>query len=273
MDQRGILLHAALELLWQRLRDSTRLAALDAAALARLIEECVARAAQALTSQSHRGRRRARPGDEAQLDFFAALPAALVRECRRAEELIARLCALERTRAPFTVLATEAVKELVLGGGRVRMRLDRIDATAAGQLVLDYKSGRPGSPDWYGERPTHPQLLAYLSALGDEVVGLATVNVTMREVRFCGVAAVPALLPRVAALPGSTPQDAAHAWARQREAWRAQMAALIGAFLAGEARVDPAAGACEYCHLSALCRIGPHPDAAESATLAGESDE
>jgi ATP-dependent helicase/nuclease subunit B len=273
MDQRGILLHAALELLWERLRDSTRLAALDAAALTRLIEECVARAAQALTSQSHRGRRRARPGDEAQLDFFAALPAALVRECRRAEQLIARLCALERTRAPFTVLATEAVKELVLGGGRVRMRLDRIDATAAGQLVLDYKSGRPGSPDWYGERPTHPQLLAYLSALGDEVVGLATVNVTMREVRFCGVAAVPALLPRVAALPGSTPQDAAHAWARQREAWRAQMAGLIGAFLAGEARVDPAAGACEYCHLSALCRIGPHPDAAESATLAGESDE
>ena len=51
------------------------------------------------------------------------------------------------------------------------------------------------------------------------------------------------------------------------------MAGLIGAFLAGDARVDPAAGACEYCHLSALCRIGPHPDAAESATLAGESDE
>ncbi len=209
MDQRGLLLHAALELLWERLRDSTRLAALEPAALGRLIEECVARAAQALTSQSHRGRRRARPGDEAQLDFFAALPKALARECRRAEQLIARLCELERRRAPFTVLATEAVTELALGGGRVRMRLDRIDATAAGQIVLDYKSGRPGSPDWYGQRPTHPQLLAYLSALGEEVVGLATVNVTMREVRYCGVAGVPDLLPRVALLAGATPADAA----------------------------------------------------------------
>lgn len=273
MDQRGILLHAALQGLWERLRNSTRLAALDPAALGRLIQECVARAAQSLATQAHRGRRRARAGDEAQLDFFAALPAALVRECRRAEELIARLCELERTRAPFTVLATEAVKELALGGGRVRMRLDRIDATRAGPIVLDYKSGRPGSPDWYGERPTHPQLLAYLSALGEDVVGLATVNVTMREVRFCGVSGVPGLLPRVALLAGTTPDDAAQAWARQREAWRARIAALIRAFLEGDARVDPAVGACEYCHLGALCRIGPHPGAVETAVLLGESDD
>jgi len=171
------------------------------------------------------------------------------------------------------VLATEAVTELALGGGRVRMRLDRIDATAAGHIVLDYKSGRPGSPDWYGERPTHPQLLAYLSALGEEVVGLATVNVTTREVRYCGVAGVPDLLPRVPLLAGATAADAAQAWARQRAAWRATIAGLISAFLACEARVDPAAGACEYCHLGALCRIGAHPFAAETAVLAGDADD
>ncbi len=46
--------------------------------------------------------------------------------------------------------------ELALGGGRVRMRLDRVDAIAGGRAVLDYKSGRPASPDWFGERPAHP---------------------------------------------------------------------------------------------------------------------
>jgi CRISPR/Cas system-associated exonuclease Cas4 (RecB family) len=30
---------------------------------------------------------------------------------------------------------------------------------------------------------------------------------------------------------------------------------LAGAFARGEAPVDPKPGACDYCHLSALCRI------------------
>ncbi len=270
MDQRGLLLHAALQGLWERLHDSRQLAALDAGALATLIAESVARAAQALTTESHKKRRRPPHGGESQLDFFATLPVALVRECRRAEALMARLCELERTRAPFRVLATEAVQELTLGGGRVRMRLDRIDSTPAGRIVLDYKSGRAGSPDWYGQRPTHPQLLAYLAALGEDAVALATVNLTAREVRFCGVAGAAALLPRVPLLPAAQAGDAAAVWRQQRESWRALVANLISAFLAGEARVDPAPGACDYCHLSALCRIGAHTAGSEPAA---EPDE
>ena len=44
--------------------------------------------------------------------------------------MIARLCKLERTRAPFAVEATEHLTELTLGGGRVRLRLDRIEGRA-----------------------------------------------------------------------------------------------------------------------------------------------
>jgi RecB family exonuclease len=144
------------------------------------------------------------------------------------------------------------VAELTLGGGRVRMRLDRIDRVAQGRVILDYKSGRPGSPDWFGERPTHPQLLAYLAATGRDVVALATVNLTAREVRFCGVGASADLLPKLRAAPESL------AWPAQQAAWEGVLERLIGEFLAGEARVDPAPGACDYCHLASLCRIGAH---------------
>ena len=154
MDQRGLLLHAALQGLWERLRDSRQLAALDAGALAGAHRRVASRGPRRPSRPSRTRSAAARAhGAESQLDFFATLPVALVRECRRAEALIARLCELERTRAPFTVLATEAVQELALGGGRVRMRLDRIDRTADGRIVLDYKSGRAGSPDWYGRAP------------------------------------------------------------------------------------------------------------------------
>jgi probable DNA repair protein len=269
MDQRGLLLHAALQLLWQRLRSSQALSALEERELAVAITECVRQAANALQVEM-RGRRRPRRTTEGQLDLFSVLSPALERECRRAQELIGRLCALERTRTPFTVEATEYLTELALGGGRVRMRLDRVDRVASGRAVLDYKSGRPGSPDWYGERPSHPQLLAYLTALGSDVVALATVNLTAREVRFKGVAAAGDLLPGVKALPGEA--GAAGSWSAQQQRWQALIERLIRAFLAGEARVDPAPGACDHCHLTDVCRIGAHL-APEAPAHADEADE
>jgi probable DNA repair protein len=269
MDQRGLLLHAALQMLWDRLRDSQTLNALANDALDALITECVTQAARTLQGELRGRRRRPRRTPEGQFDLFTVLSPSLERECRRARTLIRNLCELERTRAPFAVQATEHVTELTLGGGRVRMRLDRIDAVAGGRVVLDYKSGRPGSPDWYGERPTHPQLLAYLTALGRDVVALATVNVTARDVRFTGVAATAGLLPRVKGLPGGI--DAPD-WSAQQASWQALIECLIRAFLEGDARVDPAPGACDYCHLTDLCRIGAHLSP-ELPTHADDSDE
>ena len=271
MDQRGLLLHAALQLLWERLRDSRALGALEEGALAALIAACVARAAQALQVEARgRGRRARRPPD-GQFDLFSVLSPALTRECTRAERLIRRLCELERTRAPFDVEAIEHVTELALGGARVRKRLDRVDTVASGRVVLDYKSGRAQTPDWFGERPTYPQLLAYLAALGAEVVALAAVNVNAREVRFTGVAATGDVLPRVKPIPAVTGAASAD-WHAQQQAWVALVERLIRAFLGGDARVDPAPGACDYCHLTDLCRIGAHL-APELRTFTDETDE
>jgi probable DNA repair protein len=256
MDQRGLLLHSALQMLWEQLRDSQRLAVLEGRALDALIGECVQQAARALQAERGSRRRRARRAPDAQFDLFTVLSPALERECQRANILIRRLCALERSRPPFTVEATEHLTELALGGGRVRLRLDRIDRIQDGRAVLDYKSGRPGNPDWYGERPTHPQLLAYLTALGSDVVALATVNLTAREVRFTGVAATADLLPRVKTLAGAS--GAAEDWSAQQRSWESLIERLIRAFLSGDARVDPAPGACDYCHITDICRIGAH---------------
>ena len=270
MNQRGLLLHGALQMLWEQLRDSGRLAALDERALDALIGDCVAQAARALQAEVGSRRRRARRIPDAQFDLFTELPPALERECRRARVLIRRLCTLEKTRAAFTVEATEHLTELALGGGRLRLRLDRVDRLAAGRAVLDYKSGRPGSPDWYGERPTHPQLLAYLTALGSEVIALATVNLTAREVRFTGVAASADLLPRVRAVTDAS--GVATDWGAQQRSWQAVIERLIRAFLAGEAQVNPAPGACEYCHIIDICRIEAH-SAPETPGHVDDSDE
>jgi ATP-dependent helicase/nuclease subunit B len=152
----------------------------------------------------------------------------------------------------------------------VHMRIDRVDRLSGGRAVLDYKSGLRSSADWYGERPTHPQLLAYAQALGADVVALATVSVTARGVCFDGIARDSGLLPRVRGVeapPGGTP---AAAWRERQRAWRAVLERLVAGFLAGDALVDPRPGACSYCPVIDICRI---TEAASGATFAGGDDE
>jgi probable DNA repair protein len=271
-DQRGLLLHAALEWLWNELQSQAALTALAPAALAALIERAVDQARRTLSARLPQRRRARRVGDT-QLELFAALPAPLARECRRAERLIARLLELERQRPPFRVAATEFATELSLGGARMRLRLDRVDALADGRrVILDYKSGRRAGADWYGERPSHPQLLGYLIALGEGVGALANVHVNAREIAFAGIAESEGLLPKVKGLRPAAP-GAAPDWTAQQALWRARIERLVADFLAGEAAVDPVPGACTYCHVIDICRIR-EPFAPETlAPLPGGADD
>ncbi len=266
-DKRGVLLHAALQILWERLKDQQTLNRLSAAELDGHIHEAVEQAARSMLALEAGRRRRGRRADEGQFDLFVQLPAVLVRECRRARALIHRLCALERERAPFAVAGTEQSTELNVAGARLRMRLDRIDTLAEGRAILDYKSGRAAPAQWYGDRPSQPQLLAYLAALGADVAALATVHVTARKVHFSGVAAADGLLPNVRG-----PKPGATAWPRQLAEWHTLIERLVTAFVAGDAQVDPAPGACTYCHVIDICRILERSTPPE-ALAAGDDDE
>jgi ATP-dependent helicase/nuclease subunit B len=239
-DARGQLLHAALQQLWDRLGDSRALVALCAPALDELIGACLEDAAGKLSGAG---------GD--------SIPRpALARECRRTARLIRKLLDIERRRAPFRVRQTEYASRLRLAGQELRLRIDRLDGLESGGLaILDYKSGRRVSPDWYGDRPSHPQLLAYLAAVGEDVVAMATVNVTAKEVRFEGIAVTEELIPKVAGVkaPAGQPQDAWQSWVR---AWRGLVERLAGDFAAGQAAVDPKPRACDFCHVASVCRVG-----------------
>jgi ATP-dependent helicase/nuclease subunit B len=257
-DQRGQLLHAALQKLWQRLRDSRGLSALSGSALEAAIHRCVEEAANDILRGSSSNRTRPSTSTDAQGDLFGnpQYSPSLSRECRRAERLIRALCVVERERAPFSVESTELDATLALVGAQLRVRIDRVDALeSGGRAILDYKSGRRTAADWYGERPSHPQLLAYLAALGDDVIAMATVNITGREVRFDGIASTPELLPKVKGVEVPFGMDPRDAWPARRKEWLSRLEQLAAAFLAGRAALDPKPGACDYCHVSSICRI------------------
>ncbi len=238
-DLRGRLLHAALQALWRELGDSRGLAALGREALDERIGACVERSARELLAGQ------------------SAPPSApaVSRERRRAVRLIHALCEFERERPAFTVRDTERAATLTLAGLRLDLRIDRVDELEGGAVaIFDYKSGRPVRADWYGERPSHPQLLAYFATVGDAVQALATVHLTAREIGFDGIAARAGLVPGLEAVKATG--DTSDPWPQRLAAWREVLERLARAFGQGVATVDPKPDACDYCHLAALCRIG-----------------
>ena len=143
--------------LWDRLGDSRALRALSPQSLDELLSACIDAAVSEL--DPHGNEPLAGP--------------ALARERRRTARLVRKLLELERTRAPFRVQRTEYEARLRLADQELKLRIDRLDALESGGVaILDYKSGRRVSADWYGERPSHPQLLAYLAAVGEGVVAM-----------------------------------------------------------------------------------------------------
>jgi ATP-dependent helicase/nuclease subunit B len=181
------------------------------------------------------------------------------REKRRAALLIGALCELERGRAHFRVRDIEHDLSVLLAGAELRVRIDRIDALADGGLaILDYKSGAHKTMDWYGEHLSHPQLLAYLAAVGADVRALATVSVAAREVRFDGIGSHANLLPKLKAAEAREDLQGLDPWTASREFWRLRIETLARDFLAGNAAVDPAPNACDYCQVASLCRIADH---------------
>lgn len=236
--ERGQMLHRALELLWQRLGDSVGLAAARADhTLARQITECVSQA----------GGEVLRGGEETS-GLAQLRRAAIGRERDRAARLITALCDLEAARTPFRVRELETQHRVMIGGALIDVRIDRMDRLEDGtHVILDYKSGRAVTPDWDVEQTTHPQLLVYLRATEATVSALAVAHLDPKTVVFRGIGDLDSRLPGI--------KGAAGLWSQRLQAWNEQVTRLAGDFLRGEARVAPAAGACDYCHLHAFCRI------------------
>ena len=237
---RGSLVHETAALVWRELQGSRGLAAHDEAALERL---CASAAAQAV---AHLRRERELS------DAYALL------EQQRLARLFVRWLAVERERgAAFTVERLEQGADYELAGRSLRLRPDRIDRLEDGRLVvLDYKTGRDASTRWHGERPEAPQLPLYAVLAGEPVAALAYAQIRADAVRFVGAASDEGLLTGLGAW--SEREAQAHgAWAELPARWRAACEALVQAFAAGEAAVDPKrpGRTCEHCDLRLLCRI------------------
>jgi probable DNA repair protein len=229
---RGVLLHEALKLCWIELQSQDRLRGMGGSELESLVRRCVEGALQ-------------REGRMATSRFEERIRKV---EQRRLTALITRWLALERDRpAPFRVLPPEQPSEIVAGGLTFRARIDRMDQLSDGRFVLiDYKSSAPSPAAWEGDRPEEPQVPLYATSIQGSLAAAAFAQVQTGDSYFRGIG-------DPVALPGIREE----AIEETVERWRGVLERLAAGFREGQAAVDPRdPGACTYCHLPSLCRIG-----------------
>ena len=143
-------------------------------------------------------------------------------------------------------------------GLKLQGKIDRIDETAAGTVLIDYKTGRTGKNGWRPDpRIADPQLPAYALAMNPPPAALAFARIRPDDLGFDGLSETDAGIPGVAELAAAKGAwKESEDWNALMQAWRNNLNGLAISFQEGRAEVDPRDGQiCRNCHLHSLCRI------------------
>jgi RecB family exonuclease len=240
--ERGEIIHQVLQGFWEDLPNQAALNLLSSIELTQRIETTIHAVLEKWRKQ--------RPG------IFK--PQYIHLEKKRLQRLIERFIALEKSRAPFEVIANEQEKNVELAGIPIKMRIDRIDRLANGEEVLiDYKTGGTSIRDWFSERPQEPQLPLYCISHSPEPVGMVFSVLRPDAVQYQGVAKEADLLPGIKTLSKLNIEEQANSWEEQLKKWQMALENLAQRFAEGEAQVDPIEkqNTCRLCTLHLLCRV------------------
>ncbi|OGT07722.1 MAG: hypothetical protein A2X78_01595 [Gammaproteobacteria bacterium GWE2_37_16] len=245
---RGTLIHAILEKIWQTLNgEQKQLCQLDDPALEQLISTKTLESLTALQLPTTQENKNLLQLEETCL-----------------QKLLQNWLKSEKQRPPFLITNTEQSTNIELGNMQLTLRLDRIDRLADGSLVIiDYKTGKnlTNYKDWFNERPEDPQLPLYCITAQEPISGLIFAHVNLHKMGFSGITANSQEIDGVKSLDQLPKRDCDLAptadWNEMRNIWRNTLEKLAEDFLSGQAQVDPKnkEKTCERCGLRTLCRV------------------
>jgi len=236
--ERGIIIHQSLENFWQETRSSISLLSLDKNN--RLIEKIESAVQKALEQNQSRLLKQTR--------FYQL-------EKERIVDLIHQWLLVEMERANFEVINQEEETVLTISGIRLGLRIDRIDQTDDGEILLiDYKTGNIRPKDWFGDRIKEPQLPLY--ALQQSPNAILFGHIKKGIPKLTG--AIDPAIADTGLIPINFKQiTACTDWDALLNYWRQKLIALADQFISGQTQVSPLEGAntCRNCGLQTLCRV------------------
>ncbi len=184
-------------------------------------------------------------------------------EVQRITNLVNQWLALEIQRRPFKVSGLEQNFELDLGGLTFSLKIDRIDEIDEHEVIIDYKSNKNIVKGALSEPVSDPQLPAY-ALLSGKVAGVYSASIKDQDVSIDGIADTSGDLVASNRKGFSVKNpdgknlnnaDSQVSWNEKVAIWKLELTELAQDIASGKADVAPSKGACEYCHLTSLCRI------------------
>ncbi|MDA0691217.1 MAG: PD-(D/E)XK nuclease family protein [Nitrospinae bacterium] len=237
-QERGTLVHKALEIFWKQTRTQEALFKLHQENLLEVsvkdsIQQALKRNASEVSRQG----------------LFYQL------ELERVHNLIMEWLSVEMKRSPFEVVDLEKEDHLEISGLKFRLRIDRTDKTADGKvLLIDYKTGTVAPAGWFGERIQEPQLPLYAFQTSPDAIAFAQVKKGSHKLQGAlDTSFSDQGLIRV----NFENFSQCSTWDDQLESWRFNLKALADEFIEGQTEVSPLKGqaTCKHCDLQTLCRI------------------
>ena len=236
---RGSLVHKVMQTFWDELQTQQALREMPLAARHSFLDDCID-AALARTQRQVRA-----SWDAAYLEI----------QRTRLQQLLRPWLDAELARPTFEVIATETkLANVALGPLTLDLRVDRIDRTPAGTLILDYKTGDANPNAWLSARPDAPQLPLYAIVTEPSPAGVAFALLRAGEdLNLKGFADNPAVFGK------PTPNKQFPTFDAQLEDWYSVLTSLAEAFAQGDAAVLPKAypTTCRHCTQRILCRLDP----------------
>ncbi len=234
---RGTLVHAVLEIFWKEVQSQDRLRAMSPADRSQLWQRCIDEAFDRLPVKGESA------WGAAYMEVQRTRLLSLLLQWTQIE--------LQRSRFEVTHRETEA-EEVVVGPLKLSLRVDRLDATEEGVVLIDYKTGEARPSSWKGERMDAPQLPLYsLLPAAANLAGVAFgVLRPGKDMKFHG------FQTRAGLLHNRSLQQV-HDLEEKREDWRTVLHGLAERFHQGDVRVHPKdpARTCKFCSFRPLCRF------------------
>ena len=241
---RGSLVHNALELFWEDIKNLAALKKLSDEKLSKAVGHAVERAVSDMANKYPRTFTK----------WFTQL------EKERLVSLVLEFLSVDSQRTSFTVVGREEKLVCTIAGIELKTYADRIDRLDDGRLVIvDYKTGEPKVADWFTDRIAEPQLPLYSVVVEGDVAGVVFGQVKKGKVQYLGVVADEQLIP--GAKGPETKRSVMDNFKSLDEVidlWKGKIEFLADEVRQGIATVSPVSvhKSCLYCDLGALCRIG-----------------
>ena len=242
----GNMLHQAMELLWQDLKDQDSLTKLTQEQLQVLVKNASSQALIKIVRQY----------PNTMTEAYRAL------EVERLSELLLDWLEEERKRGSFRIAEHEYALQWQHANLKLEFRIDRIEEFPDGSFgLVDYKTSKNNNTvNWLDERQDKPQLLLYLQAAENDpkfqnISSLLYAQVNIEEMKYKGISQSADTYPGVALeKQRNLPKDIA--WQDLKDHWASSLQNLAQEFLDGYLAVNPKSQtSCQYCHLADLCRI------------------